>query len=632
MSNTVKILLAYHKKAPLFKDDVLTPIHVGRSLARENGREESVQWLMDNMVGDDTGENISQKNSSYNELTALYWAWKNYSLLGNPEYIGLMHYRRHFFFNGEKRLRAVYDQFDEGRMDEYLDEIGYNEENVQKIVDGYDLICPKPYRRATIYSNYVQNHPFLSLDTAVDIIKERYPEYTSACDKYLAGSDAFLFNMFIMKRDLFFQYARWLFDILTEYEKREDITGKRLFLSERLTGIFFQHLIDHRYKVNQLATMFIEEEHKVPVMFATDNNYSAPTIVALISMLRNARQHTIYDVYIAVPADFTEENKNKINKLTEYYKRCEITFLTIHDEFQNAHIVNKRITSPTYYRLLAGSLLPEYDKCLYLDSDIIVERDLTELYDLMMEDDYIAGVKAPAYHFPLDGNQRYLKRSGLESIDQYVNAGVLLLNLKKFRELDLERQFIELASRDFPSQDQDILNMLCYDHIRHIHFKFNNMMPKYMSERDDLHRVFGKKMIDEAIATPFIIHYCDKQKPWDDLLCAYAERWWQYGSALGQYDEGAFNEYIELSLDSFHNWQGQLDEIGKAQQEEKKLRETLAKKKNQLSTLKKKLEGTKKKVKALNDETRKVKESFSFLLGTIVAFAPRRIKNMRRAK
>lgn len=60
------------------------------------------------MIGDDTGDNISALNDSYNEMTALYWAWKNYDKLGNPDYIGLMHYRRHFVLNEGKRLYIIF--------------------------------------------------------------------------------------------------------------------------------------------------------------------------------------------------------------------------------------------------------------------------------------------------------------------------------------------------------------------------------------------------------------------------------------------------------------------------------------------------------------------------------------------
>lgn len=88
----VKLLICYHKPATLFKDEIFTPIHVGRANARKRFQPEdkNFQWMLKNMIGDDTGDNISDRNGSYNEMTSLYWAWKNYDKLGDPDYIGLM--------------------------------------------------------------------------------------------------------------------------------------------------------------------------------------------------------------------------------------------------------------------------------------------------------------------------------------------------------------------------------------------------------------------------------------------------------------------------------------------------------------------------------------------------------------
>ena len=96
MTNDIRILVAYHKPAPLLPEGIFLPVHGGRALV--HGDNEDTRWLKANTVGDDTGENISKENRRYNEMTVLYWAWKSYAQLGNPEYIGFMHYRRHFIF------------------------------------------------------------------------------------------------------------------------------------------------------------------------------------------------------------------------------------------------------------------------------------------------------------------------------------------------------------------------------------------------------------------------------------------------------------------------------------------------------------------------------------------------------
>ena len=102
------ILTVYHKKDLLIESNIVKPIQVGKDLLSKKKDANSVKlqkWLSDSMIGDNTGDNISSKNSYYNEMTALYWAWKNYEKLGNPKRIGLMHYRRHFYVNKAPKRR-----------------------------------------------------------------------------------------------------------------------------------------------------------------------------------------------------------------------------------------------------------------------------------------------------------------------------------------------------------------------------------------------------------------------------------------------------------------------------------------------------------------------------------------------
>ena len=93
-----KILVTYHKNAPIVKSDLFEPIRIGATISSENE-----DWAKD-MPSDDTGDNISALNPTYNELTAIYWAWKHYTELGDPDHIGIAHYRRFFIF--EKRKNA----------------------------------------------------------------------------------------------------------------------------------------------------------------------------------------------------------------------------------------------------------------------------------------------------------------------------------------------------------------------------------------------------------------------------------------------------------------------------------------------------------------------------------------------
>ncbi len=223
----VKLLICYHKPATLFKDEIFTPIHVGRANARKKATpgDKNYQWLLDNMIGDDTGENISDRNGCYNEMTSLYWAWKNYDKLGNPDYIGLMHYRRHFVFREDEKIVYNIENFDE---ESYLREINYSPEKVYNMLEGCDFITHIG-KVINVYNHYIENHRQEDLDLAVDIMLEKYPEYKEITKEYFAGDYSNFCNMFIMNKKLFFQYCEWIFDILEEFEKRVDVSEKRFF-------------------------------------------------------------------------------------------------------------------------------------------------------------------------------------------------------------------------------------------------------------------------------------------------------------------------------------------------------------------------------------------------------------------
>jgi hypothetical protein len=135
--------------------------------------------LKKNTVGDDTGENISEKNRSYNELTAVYWAWKNL----DSDYYGLMHYRRHFIFKDGKKPYSSTRKIGKN----YFEKINYTPENLRDILGKYDFIAPMPMKRKSVYDHYKNAHDASDLDFVIAIIKLKFPEYAAACDKYIFG-------------------------------------------------------------------------------------------------------------------------------------------------------------------------------------------------------------------------------------------------------------------------------------------------------------------------------------------------------------------------------------------------------------------------------------------------------------
>ena len=193
----VKILIATHKQYFVPKDNIYLPIHVG---ADSNKNKTT-------FIDDNTGENISNKNPYFCELTGLYWAWKN---LKN-DYIGLVHYRRYF------SICKHIPKTPEKKFDVIL-----NKEQVNNLLKDNDIILPKErkYYIENLYDHYKHTMYVKPLDETGKIIQEKYPEYMNEFNKLHKRTSAHMFNMFIMKKDILDEYCKWLFDILFELENR----------------------------------------------------------------------------------------------------------------------------------------------------------------------------------------------------------------------------------------------------------------------------------------------------------------------------------------------------------------------------------------------------------------------------
>lgn len=196
----IKVIVATHKKFNMPKDLVYLPVHAGKEGKEDLGYQ-----------GDNSGDNISNKNPFFCELTPLYWAWKNL----DADYIGLVHYRRHFS-SKNKLPKDV-----QGRIDSVL-----GCEEIDKLLENTDIILPKKrnYYIENLYDHYKHTTYVETLDETRNVIEEMYPDYLQEFDLLHNRTSAHMFNMFIMKKEVLNDYCKWLFDILFELEKRIDDT------------------------------------------------------------------------------------------------------------------------------------------------------------------------------------------------------------------------------------------------------------------------------------------------------------------------------------------------------------------------------------------------------------------------
>jgi hypothetical protein len=248
--NNTKILVCCHEQENfIWNDGIYMPIHVGAALSP----------IKLDMQRDDEGENISKKNKNYCELTGLYWAWKN---LHDVDYVGLCHYRR--YFDGNRHLfkinQYIIDTATFKKTQPRMPDFG-------RLLSKYDVIVTKPVIAPyNLKVHYSTAHVFTDLDALKATIESFFPDYSEAYEKVMNGNKMSGYNMFVAKRDFLDNYCSWLFKILSELEKKIDISSYNPyiarvygFLGERLLSVYIEK---HKLKVKYFPILYINDSYK----------------------------------------------------------------------------------------------------------------------------------------------------------------------------------------------------------------------------------------------------------------------------------------------------------------------------------------------------------------------------------
>lgn len=286
----------------------------------------------------------------------------------------------------------------------------------------------------------------------------------------------------------------------------------------------------------------------VPIAFAFDNNLILPACVCISSLMMNAKEDTFYDIFILHSAHVALE-KEKLDKLTQYYKNCRIQYRQVDNTFDSAFEI-RGITTSTYYRLLIPDLISEYDKIIYSDVDVIFRSDLSNIYfSTDLHDSYVAGVNALIPFIP-DMRMYYLKMKKVE-MKGIIYAGNIILNSKKIREDNIIDQFKRLAKLSFRFQDLDILNIVCQNKI--IYLKPEFCVTTYFLEfsvrnKKILQQYWADNDIELALQNG-IVHY-NGQKPWKQYSINF-DIWWEYYRKSPFFDEKFYFDFFYHRLNIF---------------------------------------------------------------------------------
>lgn len=250
----------------------------------------------------------------------------------------------------------------------------------------------------------------------------------------------------------------------------------------------------------------------IPIYFASDKNYLPYLTVAIKSLVDHASSKNIYKIYI-LSADLTDYDIPEIRSYIT--NNIIIDVVNVNSKIESIRdkvALRDYYSVSIYFRLFIPTLFPEYNKAIYLDSDIVLNRDIADLYNEFIGDNYVGAILDETVWSNKDFIFYTTQSLGITE-KQYFNSGVLLMNLKKFRDNDIENDFYSWINNKklaTVAPDQDYLNIICKNKVKYLAPGWNKMP---LSD-----------MADDKI---YLIHYNMFMKPWKYENVKFDKFFWQ---------------------------------------------------------------------------------------------------------
>ena len=268
---------------------------------------------------------------------------------------------------------------------------------------------------------------------------------------------------------------------------------------------------------------------KIPVIMMFNDNYTIPGGAAIYSMLTNTGGGNLFELYV-LHTDITKEHQEALQSVVRQFPNATLEFM---DLTYRAIPENAGIGYPKeiIYKLILPSVFPQYDKVIVTDVDVLFLDDVAPEFIAFDSDDYFAGVKQTGHanHKPFstditDDNMHFM-----------CGAGYMIYNLKKMREDDMERKYMDFlhANREYLRlPDQEVLNIVSQPKIKMLHPRNMTLCAWYVPENYVFKYDYNstKEEHEEAKRSPVQLHFVEHtwRKPWFDPNCPRAELWFEY--------------------------------------------------------------------------------------------------------
>lgn len=511
------------------------------------------------MLGDDTGDNISEKRMSYCELTVQYWAWKNVK----ADYYGICGSQQYFVFESDS-WRIDRDK----RRDAIIREPQLN----QKCLEKYGLKnvdrAIKKIKTAAIVLQKEQYYPcnnlnrfkedrskvcFEDVNKCKIALLELYPQMAQFMKDYLESNVAIANYSFIMRKDIFEEYSEFLFSVLQAAAKNIDTEKYTLEnqdtykeLATILLGVFLRAKraegvsVEEEYIVeftdNEVKDIEPAFDNGITVILSSSNFFVPYLATCIYSILETTSQENNYDILV-IEREITKENKKYLLEMVKGYKNVALRFFNVNKRMStiNFYVNSERLSQETYYGLLMPWILPQYRKAIIMDCDMIVRRDIAELYNEELGECIGGGVNDVVLqgwlNDPLNDTYKYYTKD-LRILDPFrcFNGGLILLDFDKYREaVDIDEVLNYINHYRLRVVDQDIFNILLEGKTKLIDVRWNHMIYLIGAVSESIRNAPAKaqKRYFDAQKEPYIIHFASENKPWINPEVEFAAEFWR---------------------------------------------------------------------------------------------------------
>lgn len=451
MRRDISIFVACHKPSVLPDNALYQPIHVGKAKSKV---------VLPQCIGDDTGDNISDKNDTYCELTAQYWAWKNCS----SDYIGLCHYRRLFCFDDHDFKKDLRNQIVIPRMDETtMAMYGFNDvKTMEDVIKGNDVIVglkedvsslatpygPKP----TVMGHWMAHDRALirkeDLQRLLAIVEQKYPKIYAVGKRALNTQYFIGYNCFVMRKDLFDQMCAYEFDCLSTLEQHTDLSGVHTqihriygFMGEILFDLFIHYLESlGKYTIHHVPLVYIEHTDPLPVIqprgdhtIIIDCDHAHGYLVQ--PLLHSLIQWLDHDRYWQIIIAHNGCNKDDQSCWKAMVLPCDHIHLDMIDLSDN--LIPSLSIDPTNhpYQLFYPYVFKSIEKALILSWHTLVCHDLSPWFD--HKDTLITSIHDVVFEGKINDiypdYSDWLHQRGFNDDTHYFDAHMMLVDLQGIR-------------------------------------------------------------------------------------------------------------------------------------------------------------------------------------------------------